>query len=85
MLTVKMDPELERELEIAARTAGLTKSEFVRRGLHDAIARAKKRSKPTPWDLGRDLFGKVSSGKENLSQTRARDLIAKRRRAKTAR
>ena len=85
MLTVKMDPELERELEAAAREAGVTKSEFVRRGLHDAIARAKKRSKPTPWDLGHDLFGKVSSGKGNLSQTRARDLIAARRSAKTAR
>jgi RHH-type rel operon transcriptional repressor/antitoxin RelB len=85
VLTVRMDPELERALETAAREAGLTKSEFVRRGLHDAIPRAKKRSKPTPWDLGRDLFGTVSSGKVNLWQTRARDLIVTRRSAKTAR
>lgn len=85
MLTVKMDAELERELEVAARAAGLTKSEFVRRGLHDAIARAKKRGKLTPWELGQDLFGKVSSGKGDLSQTRARDLIAARRNAKAAR
>lgn len=32
MPTVKMEVELERELEAAARIAGLTKSEFVRRG-----------------------------------------------------
>jgi hypothetical protein len=85
MLTVKMDAELERELEAAARTAGLTKSEFVRRGLHEAIARAKKHSKPTPWELGHDLFGRVSSGRDNLSRTRARDLIAAQRNAKAAR
>jgi len=85
MLTVKMDAELERELEGAARAAGLTKSEFVRRGLQDAIARAKKRGAPTPWELGQDLFGKVSSGRSNLSQTRARELIAVMRNAKAAR
>jgi len=85
MLTVKMDAELERELEAAARATGLTKSEFVRRGLHDAIARSKRRRAPSPWDLGRDLFGKVASGRSNLSETRARDLIGARRNAKTAR
>lgn len=84
MLTVKMEAELERELEAAARAAGLTKSEFVRRGLHDAIARTRKRVKPTPWDLGKDLFGKVASGNPELSRTRARDLIAARRHAKAA-
>ncbi len=85
MLTVKMEAELERELEAAARAVGLSKSEFVRRGLQDAIARARKGAKPTPWDLGKDLFGKVASGNPELSQSRARDLIAARRRAKTAR
>ncbi len=84
MLTVKMEAELERELETAARSAGLTKSEFVRRGLHQVIARARKSTKATPWDLGKDLFGKVSSGNPGLSRTRARDLIALRRNAKAA-
>ena len=84
MLTVKMELKLERELEAAARAAGLTKSEFVRRGLHDAIARARKVAKPTPWELGKDLFGKVASGNPELSQARARELIAARRHAKSA-
>ena len=85
MLTVKIDAELERELEAAARAAGLTKTEFVRCALHDAIARAKKGRTPTPWELGRDLFGKVSSGRGDLSTMRASDLIAARRNTKTAR
>ena len=84
MLTVKTEAGLERELAEAARAAGLTKSEFVRRGLHDAIARARKSAKPTPWDLRKDLFGKVSSGNPDLSRTRARDIIRARRDAKTA-
>ncbi len=84
MLTVKMEAELERELEVAARASGLTKSEFVRRGLHDAIARVKKGAKPSAWDLGKDLFGKASSGNPELSQTRAREIIRARRNAKAA-
>ena len=84
MLSVKMQAELERELEAAARASGLTKSEFVRRGLRDAIVRVKKGAKPSPWDLGKDLFGKVSSGNPDLSRTRARDFIRARRHAKTA-
>ena len=85
MLTVKMDVELERELEAATRAAGLTKSEFVRREIAGAVVRAKQVRNPTPWALGVELFGKVSSGKGNLSQTRARDLIVKRPHATAAR
>ncbi len=84
MLTVKMDVELERELEAAAQAAGLTKSEFVRRELTGAVERTRRQRAPTPWELGLDLFGKVSSGKRNLSQTRARDLIRRRRNAAAA-
>ena len=83
-MIVRMDAELEREVEAAARAAGLTKSEFVLRGLQDAIARARKAAKPTPWQLGKDLFGKEASGNPDLSRVRARDLIAARRRGKTA-
>lgn len=84
MLSVKMEAGLERELEAAARACGLTKSEFVRRGLRDAIARVKKSARPSPWDLGKDLFGKVSSGNPELSRTRAHDIIRARRDAKAA-
>ena len=84
MLTVKMEAEFERELDAAERATGLTKSEFVRRGLRDAIVRVKKGAKPSAWDLGKDLFGKVSSGNPDLSRTRARDIIRARRNAKAA-
>lgn len=85
MLTVKMDLELERELEAVARAAGLTKSEFVRRELVGAVKRAKRQHAPTPWELGEELFGKVSSGKGNLSQMRAVELVRRKRHAASAR
>ena len=46
MLTVKMEAELERDLEVAARTAGLTKSEFVRREIAVAVERTKGQRAP---------------------------------------
>jgi hypothetical protein len=88
VLTVKMDLELERDLEAVARTAGLTKSEFVRRELAGAVKRARQQRVPTPWELGEELFGKVASatrGKGRLSQMRARDLIGKVRDATASR
>jgi hypothetical protein len=88
MLTVKMDVELERDLEAAAHAAGLTKSEFVRREIAVAVERAKRQRAPTPWELGAELFGKVSSsrsGKGKLSLSRARDMMLKRRDATAAR
>ena len=33
--------------------------------------------KPSPWELGKDLFGKYSSGKGNLSKDRKKILKQK--------
>ena len=82
MLTsVKLPAELRAELETAARRLGLTKSAFIRRALSAEIAHARAEAGPTPYELGRDLFGKARSGRRNLSATRARNLIANATRA----
>ena len=82
MLTsVKLPAELRAELEAAARRMGLTKSAFIRRALSAEIAHARAEIGPTPYELGRDLFGKARSGRPNLSATRARSLIANNTRA----
>ena len=86
MLTsVKLPADLRAELETAARRLGLTKSAFIRRALSAEIAHARAEAGPTPYELGRDLFGKACSGRPNLSATRARDLIAKTTRAARSR
>lgn len=82
MLTsVKLPDELRAELETAARRLGLTKSAFIRRALSAEIAHARVEAGPTPYELGKDLFGKARSGGRNLSATRARNLIANATRA----
>jgi Ribbon-helix-helix protein, copG family len=80
MLTsVKLPDELRAELETAARRLGLAKSAFIRRALSAEIAHARAEAGPTPYEFGRDLFGKTRS--RNLSATRARKLIANATRA----
>jgi Arc/MetJ-type ribon-helix-helix transcriptional regulator len=78
LTTVKLPKELHAALEKAARTHGLTKSEVLRAALRAELARLAGRRRPTPHDLGKDLFGKARSGRNDLSTVRARDLLAGR-------
>jgi RHH-type rel operon transcriptional repressor/antitoxin RelB len=75
LTTVKLPRELYAALENAARTQGLTKSEVVRAALRSELARLARRRRPTPYDLGKDLFGKARSGRGDLSVLRARELL----------
>ncbi len=75
MITVRLKPELEKILEITAEQFGMTKSELVRRSIEEYLK--KLEVKVTPWELGKDLFGKYSSGKRNLSKDRKKILRQK--------
>ena len=63
----------------------MTKSAFIRRAISAEIARAKAENGPTPYEMGEHLFGKARSGRRGLSSMRARDLLAKGRRAARSR
>ena len=65
MITVRLRPELEKALEVTAKRFGITKSELIRRSIEDYLKKLDKEL--SAWELGRDLFGKYSSGKGNLS------------------
>ncbi len=67
MITLRLDPELENDIQNAAKLMGLSKSELVRRSVSEYINNLKK---PSPWELGENLFGKHSSGKSDLSHNR---------------
>lgn len=79
MATLSLDPELEQTVNDAARSLGLTKSELVRKSIIEYIG---KFVKPTPWELGQDLFGRHSSGAGNLSSDRKALLVKKIRAAR---
>ena len=79
-LTVKLDPELEFALDRRCAAERATKSAIVQAALRDYLARTR-----SPYELGRDLFGRHASGTGDLS-TRRRDhytrLLNDKRRAR---
>ena len=78
MITLRLDPKLEQHLNNTAKNLGLTKSELIRKSIHDYINKLRK---PNAWEIGENLFGKYSSGLSNLSTNR-KELIKNRLKAK---
>ena len=67
MITLRLDQKLETAIQSTATMMGVSKSELIRISVTQFI---QKQKKPTPWELGRDLFGRYASGDGNLSQNR---------------
>ncbi len=78
MITLRLDSELEQNINKIAHKMGVTKSELIRKSITAFI---EKIEHPSPWELGHDLFGKFASGKDNLSQDR-KSIIKEKIRAK---
>ena len=78
MMTLRIDEDLEKKIERASVNLGISKSELLRRSVQEFIAGM---SKPDPWDVGKDLFGKYRSGRHDLSMNRKtiiRDLLLRK-------
>ncbi len=67
MITLRLDPLLERSVKTAAEQLGISKSELIRESIAEYIA---KLDKPSAWELGGDVFGKHASGSGDLSRNR---------------
>ena len=67
MITLRLDSKFEQHIKNMAKQLGITKSELIRRSIQEYL---KKFPNQTPWELGKDLFGKYSSGSGELSVTR---------------
>jgi RHH-type rel operon transcriptional repressor/antitoxin RelB len=67
MITLRLDPALEQAINNTAKNLGLTKSDLIRKSILEYLG---KLGKQNPWDAGQDLFGKYSSGRNNLSADR---------------
>ena len=78
MITLRLDQELENSIKNIATNMGISKSELVRKSITEFI---KTIEKPTPWELGSELFGKYASNVNNLSQDR-KELIKEKIKAK---
>lgn len=60
MISLRMDPDLEEELRLAAKAKGVSKSKFLRMLLIERLQSDKDRERLS-WELGKDLFGKHGS------------------------
>ena len=67
MITLRLDPELENSIQRSAKLLGISKSELIRNSVTEYLS---KLSKPSPWELGKEYFGKYASGQTNLSADR---------------
>ena len=78
MITLRLDPQLEQDINVTAKNLGLTKSELIRKSIREYLGNLNRLN---PWELGEDYFGKYSSGLGNLSTDR-KELIKDKIRAK---
>ena len=67
MITLRLDQKLEQQINNTAKNLGLSKSELIRKSINEYLSNLKQ---PNAWDIGKDLFGKYSSGLGNLSSDR---------------
>jgi len=74
MLTVRLDNELETEIKNIAKNMHISKSELVRKSVVEFI---KQVDKPSPWQLGKEVFGKYASDNSTLAEDRKKLVRAK--------
>ena len=67
-VSVRLDQELEQALRIQAARAEVAISDFIREAIKEKLARME--SAASPYELGKDSFGKYSSGQSELSANR---------------
>ncbi len=65
MLSVRLPGELEKKIKQLATTEGRTKTEIIRTAL-EAYVRSNDQT-ASPYELGKDLFGRHGSGRGDLS------------------
>ena len=81
-ISVRIEQSLHAALRRAAAAEGVTVAEFARRAIAERLERERQGN--TNYELGRHLFGKVSSGRSDLS-TRYKDVLRGKLREKHSR
>jgi len=82
MVSLRLSKQLEQWLSRAARMAGVSKSAFVRQCIEDR--KQSDESRPTAYELGKDLFGKYGSGRTDLARN-AKKIVREKIHAKARR
>lgn len=75
MISLRIKPELEKKLAFFVKTKGKSRSEIIVESILEYIQNHS--TEKTPFELGKDLFGKHSSGQTDLSKNRKKYLKEK--------
>lgn len=67
-ISLRLDRTLEHDLAKLVKAEGVSKSTLVRSLIVEYVAR--KQGCPSPWELGKDVFGRAGSGRRDLSTNR---------------
>ncbi len=78
MITLRLDPKIEQQVNNTSKNLGITKSELIRKSIIEYLS---KLDTANAWEVGHDLFGKYSSGLKNLS-TERKEIVREKIRAK---
>ncbi|TVQ27998.1 MAG: CopG family transcriptional regulator [Spirochaetaceae bacterium] len=76
MTSVRLPKDIEKKLEKLSRELNVTKSHLISEALNEYLTRCE--SPVSPYESGKDLFGRYGSGDGTLSATykrRVRDRI----------
>lgn len=68
-ITIRLPEKLEADLRARLDAQGVGVSDFVREAIAEKLEREPAK-KPSAYDLGKHLFGKHGSGRDDLSTNR---------------
>ncbi len=70
MISVRLDNSIEKQLNFLSQEKEIPKSKIIKDALLYYFEMLKKEnSQKTPYELGSELFGKYSSGRDDLSRS----------------
>ena len=75
MISLRLPPDIEKKISSVARTVGKTKSQIIKESILEFLE--KHEEEMTPFELGKDLFGRFSSEKTDLAENRKNYLKSK--------
>lgn len=70
MISVRLESDIEKQLNFLAQQQHISKTQIIKESLllyFDMLKQEQQQK--TPYELGRELFGKFSSGENNRSTT----------------
>jgi RHH-type transcriptional regulator, rel operon repressor / antitoxin RelB len=80
-ISIRLGEKLETKLRKHLSSEEESLSDFVRKAVEDRLERVS--AKKSPYQLGKDLFGKYSSGRGDLSR-RSKEVFREKMRARHA-